>query len=284
MSDMPDSMVPMTGCERVQWELACLEPGETPPPELSEETAEHLESCSECRAIAAELSGNREALASLNEASMNAVSTAEEIFPEIRAELDRQLDAELAQVSSLETSSASASQPWRWVAAAALVVAVGTVAWQFSRGPSGSVEQQEVVASLAPVTEPVPAPSPEIPSNEIAAVEAPEPVASPVSTPAAIVPTQQPSQVAEAPQEAVAISEESVLAVADLPVREPQELAPEEFGLPEFEPALTERETPKETQTRTTVVKLLTDDPNVVIYWLIDSDTETGSAAAKEQL
>ena len=284
MSDMPDSMVPMTGCERVQWELACLEPGEAP----RAETNEHVASCSECRAIAAELSGNREALASLNEGSVNAVSTPRELLPEVRAELDRQLDAELAQVS-LETSSASASQPWGWVAAAAMVVAVSTAAWQFSRGPSENVEEQEVVASVAPVTEPESAPGPSnapssesVGGNQLAEVVAPELVAPPVPTPAAIVPTQQPAQVAEAPQVAATIPGEAVLAVADLPVLELQDFAPEEFRLPEFEPTLAEPETSKEAQMQTTMVKLLTDDPNVVIYWLIESEAETGSAAKKQ--
>ncbi len=65
------------------------------------------------------------------------------------------------------------------------------------------------------------------------------------------------------------------------------DFAPEEFSLPEFEPVLVATGIPRKAQTsasettstQTTVVKLLTEDPNVVIYWLIESEVETASTA-----
>ncbi len=108
------------------------------------ESSEHVVSCTECQAIAAELTGNREVLASLNQDSLNEVSVPQEILPAVRAELDR----ELARVSVMP-----GSRKWRWVAAAAVVLAVSTAAWQFTRVSSVSGGKEAVVANAAPVIE-----------------------------------------------------------------------------------------------------------------------------------
>jgi Putative zinc-finger len=216
----------------------------------------HLKSCASCQRFLIELEASQSmvkelAAESLDPASFNVVRQ------RVMQEVNRRQAARPLWWHLL--SPAVAQLRPGWVAALAVLVALGLLLqWQLWRRPAGTDKPDgQSVASAPPVQEKAPAtkppekmtPKPEQQSSE----PGPKQFAKRDRTPA---PQVLVSPVGVQPD---AVTEESEPAVEQGANLEPEPQQPTDV-IPEPRPPL--------------VIKLITDDPNIVIVWLVDQDVQ----------
>lgn len=209
--------------------------------------ARHLATCADCRELATALRASQQALKShgalpLDPAALHAVRAG------VRQSISTQRRARRMGILAL---------------AALLVLALGAaflLRWSGGGGPA-----PHIAARLAPVVPvPLPPPAPELSSApDSVPPPAPAPAPPPViaaAVPAPVVPPVQDAVAAKSPMPSASL----------LPAP-----APAASALPE--PAAVVAETTPEIHDDepSMVIKLVSDDPDVVIYWLVD-ETATG--------
>ena len=208
---------------------------------------DHLRECGDCRNLAAELVESQALLKSLGgdtvpEAALSSVRR--QVLPRI-ARIDNSpnwgLRAERALMSRFRPRYAMTAS------AAILVVSGVFVSGIMWRTGSESVPVAEVVQ---------PAPEAVAPSVDVdRRLPDPEPIETVVETP---VQSRPLAEFRSAGSE-LAVAASTLLEPRELPVMDP--------------PAI---DSPNRGPTPPIVVKLVTDDPNVIIYWLIDSEQGDG--------
>ncbi len=248
-------------CRAWQDEIALLVGGDLPPDEAVPVEG-HLESCSACRALAAELRADRRALAGL----------AVEAPPADALERMRRRAVEATAKSSRTAGSADAGGrgrgAWLGLAAALLAAAVALGLWtvQLRRPPDGEPEEgTRVSRHEAPFEAPVEAsePSePEAPTRTRIGTSGDE---SPPTEPGG-EPAPAPTPSPEEPE----------------PPRDPDRLARADAGpAPErAETGPSSAQTTPSSPSEPITIRIVSEDPDIVFYWLTDEPKEVPDEAS----
>lgn len=258
----------MRACETRDADLA-LHVREDLPEPGRHELEGHLERCPRCRGVLGELAAVEDALQSL----------AEQALPETA--LNTMRSRVLAAARRSEAPARGEWVPW-WAAAAAAIVGIGLavawLAWTWAARPAAPAGP--VVASGAPIPPPVvemeprphePGPDgssrPTVPATLARTNATPPPSAAPPSTPSGVepAPPEGPERLEAAsnltPEEADQLAR-AVLAMARI----------EKLGVARDEVDGTPDAVPGPSPATTgDVVQWTLSDPDVVIYWLLDS-------------
>ena len=200
---------------------------------------DHLASCAECRELHELLLQSRETLQDPSGLEELLVHQGESLRAGV-----------MAQVAAEQRRS-----PW-FLLAASLVLVLGA----FLLWPSAEPYLESVVVEREPV-EPIP---PALTPQDVAPSR-PEPPAAPIAKPPATA--EPPPQPPVAPRQAEPRQ-------AGPRQAEPRQAGPRQAIASIPQPQAT---TPRATESEPVVVQILTDNPDLVIYWLVDSP------AAKEQ-
>ncbi len=228
-------------CHRWERRLALHVEGDLPPPRRGA-LERHLRECEACAALAEELGESQDLLKSLN--------------------ADRVPDASLARVRREvlpRAAALQASPDWRLRLERAVMTALRP-RYAFS----ALAVVLAVAAALVSGRVPGPAIEPDRPAVAVDAV--PPRVESANASPR----TEAPETTAEAPV-AVTVAHSEAAPVTVPAIAPPPAEARTTPVADAVTPAAVDPNRPS------TVVKLVTDDPNVIIYWLIDSDEGGGA-------
>jgi hypothetical protein len=221
-------------CQEFEEPIALAAGGDLEGPAL-ERLERHLRHCATCRELAAGMEESVRAVRSLATVPVTVPIEEEALLGDLRAGVRRGIDA-----ADRRRRRRGALPPWLAVAAAIAAVLVGgtLLLRSLQRPPTPAPAPASTVAERPPVAPPEPGEptEPRAPVGQAGPTE-PVPEAGSPSAPKEPEPTEPPSTriAARAPEPAVA--------AADAP------------------------ETPAEP----VVIKWLTDDPDVVIYWLVDA-------------
>lgn len=203
---------------------------------------QHLDTCAECRALARELAGNAAALAAMRE----------EFVPE---------PVEAARPAAAAPWGFFLVPRWSWAFAPVVLALIMVVLFVMSRRGGDTKIRQVEVAEM-------PGPAVAIEAGEVAATPLPAPREKPA--PAVVAPSD--GTAAVEPRVEVAAVEAAEAGAGD---------AEQEELLPAFEPDVLGP--PGEVGSdRQMLVKMLTPDPDVVIYWLVDDPPASGSEGEKQ--
>lgn len=222
-------------CEAYEPLIALHVEGDLTAAEVAE-VERHLDGCAACRAFAAEMEASQRALR-----EHGPVTADPGVLAAVRASV----------LAEIEHDRAAPARPWWEVStrqlalAASLVLVVGAALLLLRRDPLGRLE-------------PLPGPAPEAP--------APRTRAEP---PAVVAGAPAPEPVPELPAEpVVTASAPLVRAEPASPAVESAPPPPAAPGPPLVRPAI---RTP---DPEPMVIKLVSDDPDLVIYWLVDPEPE----------
>lgn len=233
-------------CSRYESELALYVEGDLPA-SLVPDVEGHLESCPECRDLLAGLQASQEALGVLREEPLS-----EEALAIVRA-----------LVASAQPAQPVRFPRWRWAVATGLTTVAAAAVWlamptvRAPRIPAAAVHTASsqpapasptAAAFAKPSGREAATPSQSTPTNEasVSTIRARKPVSHDVSRPSA-TPSLSPEDADQLARAVVAISR--ITNVQDA-LREP--LPPDPSPTP--------------------VVRLATADPDIVIYWRLDSN------------
>lgn len=244
MTDSTNKPATATPCPEREEALALHVGGDLPADE-ARELDEHLAGCAGCRAFLAELAADRRALEAF-------ASRTEPVQPV--AEVHRRVMAEVGTRSERRRSPST----WRWAAAAALLLALGAaLLLQLLPGHSspdpGTTGEEPTVLAEAPRA-----------GDE-------EPVAravTPTSPPATHRPPPETPETPETPSEGVAPNRPDAYEPKTVPesVIEPQ---------PDNDNRRAGREERPDLK-----IQLVSDDPDIVIYWLVDMEEPADAASS----
>lgn len=224
-------------------------------PSRARNVESHLKSCASCQRFLKELEASQSLVKGLAAESLDLAS-----FNVMRQRVMQEVTGRQARPHWWRFLAPALAQ-WRpaWVAAMAVVVALGfLLQWQLWRKPGGSGKSTSEVVTSAPVVQ---TESPETSAPNLTKEMAPEPV------PLAVPVVRQFSK-----RYRNSLPQDFVLTTGDPPdgaAAEPE--APIEQGsILEPEQPLT-ADVPQEAPPPL-VIKLITDDPNIVIIWLVDQE------------
>ncbi len=229
-------------CQAFESMIALDAGGDLPAPD-AERLERHLSSCGGCRRFAAEMRDSQQAVALLADAPVDG-----EVLAAIRAGVLREVER-----SEHRRRSTPFRLPPRVLAlAAALAVALGALLLLRSGERSETTETPRVVATR-PVLQPVPT----------------EPLPATPATPNRAVPDQEPIETAgdaPEPRPPVTVSREIRVAAAQVPAVT----------------AAVERPAGGRPPPETMVIKLVSEETDLVIYWLIQPPSEATKETTHE--
>jgi anti-sigma factor RsiW len=250
-------------CEQYEARLALYVEGDLTP-SMTRDVEAHLQTCSTCRGFLEALRESQSMVKSLAGEALDASS-----FTTVRDRIMEQVSRQPAGRSW----SVAASELWHWrrLWAAGVLLAVVVIfltQWWLLRRPANSRQSGDTASTSERTSQPQPLPPVVAGETEIDAERARRPQPADIATKLP-VPRKPKHPVPQLPS---VVEPSSSTTDADLEVQTSQEL--EQGAVLEAEIPAPVDVPPDEPSPL--VVKLVTDDPNIVIIWLIDQSVDRG--------
>jgi hypothetical protein len=251
-------------CNDFQEWIALDVAGDLPASEATR-VGEHLKACASCRGFAEELSAGLEWLRSAHQQPPDPAA-----LHQVRVGVMRQIEAEQSRWN--RPFGGLSAIGWRWVAVTAAFVVLAGVLWW-----SQPSEQQQSVAALErqhkterqppnPVARPTPPASEEMPRSH-----------PPAEAPQARNQVTPPVKAAEVDAQPEARREQRLAQTID--ARETSAAAPSGPGRletdPDIELVTAVLEEPAQDPKEAVMLKIPTSNPDIILYWLMDSEQQS---------